>query len=419
MAMLTEAAAQSNYPRSPGRQDSSPQSQRSWKASTIGQLTSPTATTAQNQDSTNQMSSRPSSSSSHPRNRSIGGSSAHGRTQLHDITEYIPNRRSSLSISSIPSSSLSSNPFPSSQSRHTANTSLDLGYALPLMPDTPSKSSKRGHFRGKGSDATVASTTRPSGYQEQRAEPPSNLSGQGPRMTTALDAFDDDMTNTDSSDIDSFVEKRRRKRPDDEGLLFREDAYGASGGGLPGLFSDDDRDGGGIFANSTRDAAAPPIWSSSLRHASFSNGKSATSRSRTTGHSILSSRVPPPIPSWDFSLPKYPKTAGNPSKYLYHPNVEQDDSSSITVSESDAGQTSRDESSAYENENGVLSAPGTYDAREREMDGQLDVKLAIRLRREMKRRERAQTASAPRPKSMGAHRAWENFEQGNVADAKF
>ena len=414
--LIDTTALSSSRPGSSGRHDSRPQSQRSWKASSIGQLSTTSTTTAPHTDAANQSNSRPSSSSSHPRNRSIGGSSAHGRTQLHDITEYIPNRRSSLSISSIPSSSLSSNPFPSSQSRHTADTSLDLGYSLPMKPDTTPSSDRRGHFRGKGSNITVASSIRTGGYHDQRADAPSIYQQQAANATPTGDNYDDDMTTTtDGSDIDSYLEKRRRKRPDDEGLLFREGAYGTTGSGLPGLFSDEEIDGNGILSNNTRGAAPAPIWPASLRHPP---SKSATTRPRTAGSSLLSSNAPPPIPSWDFNLPKLPKTSISSSKYHYHPHADHDDSSSITVSESEAGRTSRAGSSVYANETGILSGSSAYDEMEKEMDDQLDMKLAIRLRREMKRRERALTTSAARPKSIGSPRTWDKFEQGNMADAE-
>lgn len=211
-------------------------------------------------------------------------------------------------------------------------------------------------------------------------------------------------TTTDGSDVDSFVEKRRRKRTDDEGLLFREAAYGAAGSGLPGLFSGEeyDNDGDSMIAKNHRESLTAPIWVSSLRYPSSNKDKSITCRSRAAASSTLSSHLPPPrIPSWDSSLPKHPKPSLSSHKYCYHPNDENDDSSSITISGSDTDCTSRAGSSVYDNEADTLSVADVYDALEKEVVGQLDIKLAMRLRREMERRERSTRSSAARRKPLG------------------
>lgn len=403
----------SSRPGSSGRHDSRPPSQRSWKAPSIGQLSASTVTTTPAEAGTPPV-SRPSSSSSHPQNRSIGGSSARSRPHLHDITEHIPNRRSSLSISSIPSSSLSSNPFPRSQSRHTADTSLDLGYILPTRDDNPTSSNTRGHVRGKGSGGTMASSIRPTGYQEQRAEAPIT----GGTGMSSVDNYDEYMTTTtDGSDIDSYLQKRRPKRRDGEGLLFKEGAYGIAGSGLPGIFNDDNDNEDEPHYNQ-RPSTAAPIWSSSRRltDSDYKQPHTTTSRPQTAVSATTNSRPPPPIPSWDFPVSKVSKSSMSSSKYSFQRyNADFDDSSSLTVSESDIDRASQADRHPYTNKSSILSGDSAYDDTEQEMDGQLDAKLAVRLRKEMKRRERAMTTSSARHKSMGKRPAWERAEQAPIA----
>lgn len=91
-----------------------------------------------------------------------------------------------------------------SQSRCTANTSIDLE----SVPEYEEESTER--EPNSGTDV----------------------------VQTVLSAYETELSyTTDGSDIDSFVEKRRRKAiPDGEALLFKEAGFQDGGGTLPGLF---------------------------------------------------------------------------------------------------------------------------------------------------------------------------------------
>ena len=243
----------------------------------------------------------------------------------------------------------------------------------------------------------MASSIRAGGYQAQRAEAPvptipSHLSAMH------ADNYDEYMTTTtDGSDVESYMEKRRRKPQDGEGLLFRDGGYGNSGNGLPGIFDNDDNDINHHHIHDNHVSTTTPIWPSSLRHpASKDRQTSAGShRPQTAIPSKLSARPPiPPIPSWDYSGQKPLKSSiSTTSSYRLHHSGDNDDSSSI------------------------LSGSSAYDALEREMDGQLDAKLAVRMRKEMKRRERAMTTLGARQK-IPEKKTWESYEQGNIADSE-
>lgn len=285
---------------------------------------------------------------SHPRNRSTGAASLRSRApQLHDIEEHLmpTPARDNGSISSItPSTVASSN----NQSRHTADTSLDLGFSMPKL----NQSNKMSHVRGKSSGATsgrIMSTT----YASQRAQAPSPF-------VRPADGDDYLTTTTDGSDVESYLDKRRKRQQDGEHLLFNENRYGPTGGGLPGLF-----DSGFDQDPTTPTFAKPP----SARSSNANSSRPPTSAPRM--HT-----KPPSLVSWQ----------------------DNSSSSSLTVSESEISKT---------------GFSGGYDRDEEEMDGKLDVKLAVRLRKEMKKRERLPTKRRP-----GNTKALENYEQGHVADTE-
>ncbi|VUC24409.1 unnamed protein product [Clonostachys rosea] len=306
-------------------------SQRSQKnTSPIGQIRS-----EQSQPST----SRPSSSSSRTRNRSVGASSSPaGRVCLDDITEHIPNRSSSLSVSSVTptvaSSNQSSNPFPRPQSRHTANTSIDLAYSIPVKPPVIDYSHA---LNGKNSRNTFGSIH---GSRE-------NVAATSP----VYDNEDGYLTSTtDGSDIESYIKKRTRKNRDGEGLLFNESGYG---GALPGLFDSPT----GIFASLPAPSSRPSTQykprSNGLRHS-----RAPISRP-FTGHSRV---LPNPFPTWD----------------------EGDSSSSMTVSEPDIETPRGGNTVSYadeaDNENSMSGIS--------HLDDKLSTDLAVRLRKQLKRRNR-------------------------------
>ncbi|KAI6784782.1 uncharacterized protein J7T54_007875 [Emericellopsis cladophorae] len=179
---------------------------------------------------------------SHPRNRSTGSSSVRNKsTALGDISEHVQpppkinyeaygTRNDSVS-SWTPSTVASSN----NRSRHTADTSLDLGYVLPRKANNKAPGS---HVRLQ-SDSTVASDKSESTCLSQRA-------GKPARLTQPQSPDDVYMsTTTDGSDAEPHVGIQRKRHQDGEHLLFNEDGYG---NGLPGLF------------NATVEDASPPAW---------------------------------------------------------------------------------------------------------------------------------------------------------------
>ncbi|KAK7416220.1 hypothetical protein QQZ08_012070 [Neonectria magnoliae] len=197
--------------------------------------------------------SRPSSSSSaeptRPRTRSIGGTSVQQRHRLDDITEHIPVRTSSLGLHSQPcftpttiSSAYSSNAFPRSQSQHTASTSIDVSlpgrpdktlYEDDLVPSLPRLGYPRPTYSPVAeADFSIDALGLPRKDSEQnksRLEYTPNLpTRDSPIMTNYVSGF------TDDSDVDSFV-ATGEPGVGEEGLLFNEVIYSASGG-LPGLF---------------------------------------------------------------------------------------------------------------------------------------------------------------------------------------
>jgi len=129
------------------------------------------------------------------------------RTHLDEGSEHATLRTRSLrgwsTSSATPTTSdTSSNPFQRPQSRHTANTSIDLSHGAPSINKVPSHASL-------DSGTAMSPKTAKSG-------------------TFNIDDYL-------SSDDDSFVEPRRPRGEGEEGLLFSESGYGADGFQLPGL----------------------------------------------------------------------------------------------------------------------------------------------------------------------------------------
>lgn len=189
---------------------------------------------------------RPSSSSSssysHSQARSTGGMCQPGRSQLDDISEHIPPRKSSWGQSALSvdtptteSSVQSSAPFPPSQ--HTANTSLDL------PPSAPSV--KAGHHRHTSGSA-VNSPHPGSLPHAAAARTPSPrtlwMAWNGPAIARSGQVDHGDDLVSDKSETDSFVEaprwRREKSRGGEEELLFKEGHYGNNRDALPGLFEE-------------------------------------------------------------------------------------------------------------------------------------------------------------------------------------
>ena len=322
------------------------------------------------------------------RNRSVGGSSVRGRTQLDDISEYIPKHRGTgrrnESLSSATQSSMYTLSSPlssvaSPHSRRTNDTSLDLGYSMPKVPhqsqpsaDSVIYSGKTGHAHAVSSSSTAASSVRMHGrYHAPRAQAPSPFN-----YSRRYDS-DDYASTTGGSDTDLPPETRRNRKQDGEDLLFKSEGY--PGNNLPGL------------ANDPEDNTSRPTWATFLPKQQPPRTRPPTSAPHLPEPITSSTRHGPPVafPVWE----------------------EEDDSSSLTISESDNEfhHNSKRSTNASSANTGILS--NLYDPAEEEMDERLDVKLAVRLRKEMKRRER----TAVRRKTLDARAA---YEQGHAADTE-
>jgi hypothetical protein len=150
------------------------------------------------------------------------------KSQLDEIYEHIPMRTSSLRHWSLTSttpttSDASSNPFARPQSSHTANTSVDLAKFSSVI--TSSRSSLDSRAGGLGSpycpviDSRLHSPLTSAGFH---TNPGFNI--------------DDYLSSDDDIDADSFVTPRGKQAEGEEELLFRDTGYGSTGIQLPGLF---------------------------------------------------------------------------------------------------------------------------------------------------------------------------------------
>lgn len=185
----------------------------------------------------------------YPRTRSLVSMS--GRSRLDEIYEHIPMRTSSLrhwsmTSSTAPSSAASSNPFGGRpQSSHTANTSVDLAKFSSVITSSRSSLDSRAGcgsaFGGIGGIGAInvigAAGAGPLGSPGLESRMNSPLASAGIYANGGFN-IDDYLSSDDDIDADSFVTPRppRRSAQQEEGLLFREDGYGMGGLQLPGLF---------------------------------------------------------------------------------------------------------------------------------------------------------------------------------------
>jgi hypothetical protein len=193
-------------------------------------------------------------------------------------------------------------------------------------------------------------------------------------------------STTDGSDIESYVEKRHRRRHDDEALLFKEDGYGQTGGSLPGLFDSVDVDKSTI-----------PIWSSV---------RATTASSKQTSRALPPTSAP--------NLAEFTSSRRVPTVSFHRWEYDDDGSSSVTAPESDPDVRSTRGTGPPTGVGSILAGDGCYDPEEEAMDEKLDVRLAVRLRKEMKRRER----SSIRRQTLHTTAVRENYDQGHVADTE-
>lgn len=153
-------------------------------------------------------------------------------------------RHGSFSSASLTATSSSSNPFPRPQSRHTANTSVDL---LPLSATiaSPCNSLSLPGSCGPPSYLPLRQHTLPPPGSEEVETGVGSSPSRG-ASTYANGAFNlDDYLSTSEEDVvdmdaplSSALAPRRHRNPkDEEALLFRNSGYGAGGvAQLPGLF---------------------------------------------------------------------------------------------------------------------------------------------------------------------------------------
>lgn len=177
------------------------------------------------------------------RSRSTGGSSIHARSRLDDIIEHIPVRKSSLVPVNLnllsPETSASGSSNQASQDDHrTANTSADLSYMSRISPNSRHKSSNAAGERGRSAYiSTMDDELLAEVLAAHRRGKVASADRARSSQIYANNTGDDYLSpTTDGSDIDSFIEKHRRKRREAETVPHKSRAYKDLINGLPGLF---------------------------------------------------------------------------------------------------------------------------------------------------------------------------------------
>ncbi|KAL0944628.1 uncharacterized protein CTRU02_202515 [Colletotrichum truncatum] len=265
-----------------------------------------------------------------------------GKVRLDEIYEHVPMRRSSLrhwSISSATPTMSSSSSFHRPQSRHTTTTSVDLATMSSFMNDSlPSLHSRSG-------DHTSFTTALESSL-------PSPLD---PIASGAGFNIDDYLSSDDDIDADSFITTRYRNSGVDGSheadLLFDDTGYGIGGLQLPGLF------------DSLVTVPDPTLTSPSHPSIRRSNDSPIRLQRRLS----LDPRVEAPI----FSL----------GEETGEEDVEPDEYNVLPV---------RADLALGRRGTRRISAIGTtYQRIEEEKEEKVDVRAAVRLRKEAKARQRA------------------------------
>jgi hypothetical protein len=201
-------------------------------------------------------------------------------------------------------------------------------------------------------------------------------------------------TTTDGSDVEAYLEKKRRPRNrDGEGLLFRDDAYGQTGHGLPGIFDSDDGPGPSTWSNTSKDAdphqAGP-------RGGSFTTSRPLTAQTAASrqGRRTVSNSNNNNYPRRHHHDHRHQDTSyrsGVPSFSTWQ--EEEDDAvdselAALAAPDLNLEQLRRLALHAVLQNSSLLSERGALDDALDDLDEQLDAQLAMRLRREIKRRER-------------------------------
>ncbi|OHE93325.1 hypothetical protein CORC01_11393 [Colletotrichum orchidophilum] len=159
--------------------------------------------------------------------RSKSNGTPFGKGKLDEIYEHVPMRTSSLrhcSVSSATPTISSTSSFHRPHSRHTTTTTVDLATKSSFINDSCSSL-----HSGTGDHASFCTALE--------SALPSPTDPAVPR-----DAFniDDYLSSDDDIDADSFITTRKRDSSQsgghEEGLLFSDEGYGEGGLQLPGLF---------------------------------------------------------------------------------------------------------------------------------------------------------------------------------------
>lgn len=152
-----------------------------------------------------------------------------GKGKLDEIYEDVPMRSSSLrhwSISSATPTMSSTSSFPRPHSRHTTTTSVDLATMSSFIND--SKSSLHSGSIDHKSFCTALESALPSPMDSAMPAPGGTFN------------IDDYLSSDDDIDADSFITTRKRDSArvggNEEDLLFCDNGFGEGGLQLPGLF---------------------------------------------------------------------------------------------------------------------------------------------------------------------------------------
>ncbi|KAK1635449.1 hypothetical protein BDP81DRAFT_321492 [Colletotrichum phormii] len=159
--------------------------------------------------------------------RSKSNGTLFGKGKLDEIYEHVPMRTSSLrhwSISSATPTMSSTSSFQRPHSRHTTTTTIDLATMSSFIND--SRSSLHSGTGDHASFCTALESALPSPTTPAKPGDPFNI--------------DDYLSSDDDIDADSFITTRKRDSAHsggyEEGLLFCDEGYGEGGLQLPGLF---------------------------------------------------------------------------------------------------------------------------------------------------------------------------------------
>ncbi|KAF6816760.1 hypothetical protein CMUS01_12210 [Colletotrichum musicola] len=268
-----------------------------------------------------------------------GQTSPFGKNRLDEIYEHVPIRTSSLrhwSISSATPTMSSSSSFARPHSRHTATTSVDLATMSSFMND--SRSSLH------------------SGHCEQNLFPTALRSAiPSPRAAAApANGFniDDYLSSDDDVDADSFITTRHRDSglggTNEEELLFCDSGYGEGGLQLPGLFD-------------SLENVPDPLFTSPSRPSRMNSFRSPARFQRRLS---LDPRIEAPILPLD---------------------IEDDDDDG----DYDILPARADLALGRRGTRRISAIGNLYQCIEEEKDEKIDIRAAIRLRKEDKARQRA------------------------------